>query len=299
MKRCLIRFSVLFIAIAAIWTVSGIAWGEVVLFNDTFDTSVPSGDVNFEIADRTSGTYGGAGGTTYSSLGNAGQINVGEVDSGNEVLRLGGGGGSTYYSGAWLGHNFNGDDSKGGLDITIRANPGVTVAPYYYWMGLTIGDSGVGTNWTWSNRGLFMGMRGGAHLPGEDPISALSPCQMTAKEKGTTITLPNWSSDAAGNQYHTFLFKIRGVGDDNPFDGSGAFNVKLYVDGDTTAVWDYTTTSTSWDNNYIGIMADTSNVNAAKFDSITISNPVPEPSAIALLACGLLGLLAYAWRKRK
>lgn len=27
--------------------------------------------------------------------------------------------------------------------------------------------------------------------------------------------------------------------------------------------------------------------------------PVPEPSTFALLACGLIGLLAYAWRKRK
>ncbi|NLF09686.1 MAG: PEP-CTERM sorting domain-containing protein [Pirellulaceae bacterium] len=27
--------------------------------------------------------------------------------------------------------------------------------------------------------------------------------------------------------------------------------------------------------------------------------PIPEPSTLALLACGLIGLLAYAWRKRK
>ena len=26
---------------------------------------------------------------------------------------------------------------------------------------------------------------------------------------------------------------------------------------------------------------------------------VPEPSTLALLGCGLFGLLAYAWRKRK
>lgn len=33
----------------------------------------------------------------------------------------------------------------------------------------------------------------------------------------------------------------------------------------------------------------------AYFDAV----PVPEPSAVALLTAGLLGLLAYAWRKRK
>ena len=30
-----------------------------------------------------------------------------------------------------------------------------------------------------------------------------------------------------------------------------------------------------------------------------VSTTVPEPSVIVLLATGLLGLLAYAWRKRK
>ena len=30
-----------------------------------------------------------------------------------------------------------------------------------------------------------------------------------------------------------------------------------------------------------------------------IGAPVPEPGTLVLLACGLLGLLAYAWRKRK
>ena len=34
-------------------------------------------------------------------------------------------------------------------------------------------------------------------------------------------------------------------------------------------------------------------------DDFRISQAVPEPSTLALLAAGLVGLLAYAWRKRK
>lgn len=35
------------------------------------------------------------------------------------------------------------------------------------------------------------------------------------------------------------------------------------------------------------------------FDNLDVVAPVPEPSTFALLATGLFGLLAYAWRKRK
>jgi hypothetical protein len=33
--------------------------------------------------------------------------------------------------------------------------------------------------------------------------------------------------------------------------------------------------------------------------ALVLSQPVPEPSTLLLMAAGLLGLLAYAWRKRK
>jgi hypothetical protein len=51
---------------------------------------------------------------------------------------------------------------------------------------------------------------------------------------------------------------------------------------------------------YIGARPDGSMNYAGLLDNVKIEGtPTPEPSAIMLLATGLLGLLAYAWRKRK
>lgn len=46
----------------------------------------------------------------------------------------------------------------------------------------------------------------------------------------------------------------------------------------------------------IGYFVDIRENSSASFDDLRL---IPEPSSLVLLACGLVGLLAYAWRKRK
>ena len=55
-------------------------------------------------------------------------------------------------------------------------------------------------------------------------------------------------------------------------------------------------------SNYFALMRNhlggTEDYMTGAFDNLTLSN-VPEPSALALVVSGLLGLLCYAWRRRK
>lgn len=57
-----------------------------------------------------------------------------------------------------------------------------------------------------------------------------------------------------------------------------------------------------WDDgeaNYIGFGDQPYNTTWTQIDNVAVYGEIPEPSTLALLGCGLLGLLAYAWRKRK
>ena len=80
-----------------------------------------------------------------------------------------------------------------------------------------------------------------------------------------------------------------------------------------TLAWDYSTTLTVGSgagqlnmdlaNNGLEVIlsrSPTGGVSELRFDNLDVTGPpVPEPSTLALLTSGLIGLLAYAWRKRK
>ena len=53
----------------------------------------------------------------------------------------------------------------------------------------------------------------------------------------------------------------------------------------------------NWGNGAIGFGGD--GAHDILLDNVQVGAPVPEPATVVLLVTGLLGLLAYAWRKRK
>lgn len=73
--------------------------------------------------------------------------------------------------------------------------------------------------------------------------------------------------------------------------------VQIDLDPNNATTMSY---SFTWDSSkiYIGFASFVSPDAYSYYDNISVSI-VPEPSTMALLACGLVGLLAYAWRKRR
>ncbi len=81
-------------------------------------------------------------------------------------------------------------------------------------------------------------------------------------------------------------------------DTAGAYTVNLWVGG-TEVVTGYSATGLDAyaSTNYVGVGTNGSGA-ITTWDNLTVTR-VPEPSTCAMLAVGLISLVAYAWRKRR
>lgn len=254
------------------------------LFSDSYNTSVASMDVNFEIDARTGGIYGGAGSIGYNTYAEYGSVlTVGVSESSRTVLEM------NNRQFVWLDHNFNGSDSAGGVNVAFTAkstNPNDDANWYIVGIAGPDGDSLYLNDRPLSN-GLCIIFRGN----GEGVM----------RENNVNKETFTWISGGNDQAYHDFLIEVTGIGDNNPFDGNGAFRVKVYRDGGTTPLINYVSTITGT-NNYIGLehplVIPDGIVYPGYRDSLSITR-IPEPSTLLMLAAGLIGLMAYTWMKRK
>ncbi len=102
-----------------------------------------------------------------------------------------------------------------------------------------------------------------------------------------------WVDDGAGNYQSSVLTSVEGypnLRDVDYHDGSlyvsegkGIYKVDLSEENPTPTLW---VDLSEEEINFPGLLA-------------IRSEPIPEPGALALLVAGLIGLLAYAWRRRK
>ncbi|MBN1394604.1 MAG: PEP-CTERM sorting domain-containing protein [Pirellulales bacterium] len=133
-----------------------------------------------------------------------------------------------------------------------------------------------------------------------------------------TTGASNWTTLMAGagsDQWYTM--ELRVTLNDSSFDSGTTATAEMWwkprdsagplVQADingSLAGLSYTWTWDADGTNYMGFYGYTpaaptnAFTEATLFDNISVSI-VPEPSTFSLLACGLMGLLAYAWRKRK
>jgi hypothetical protein len=92
--------------------------------------------------------------------------------------------------------------------------------------------------------------------------------------------------------------------DSNPASDGPTFASQLYS-GLTASVWTGETLSATYTGDpgkYLALwvrMDDGTLDGGLDAVTLTVTSPSPEPSTIVLLVTGVLGLLAYAWRKRR
>ena len=286
MSRKCFRFVGVVLAAAVFAAIAGVARADTLLFQDTFNNvtdadtyGAPGYGVNEELNQtyRQTGTYAN---TAYTQGAGAYFREV------NNTTLPGAAGKLAMTQSGWVSpnHNFNGTDAAGGLKVSFDLLPGADAAAST--VAVTVGANS-GGSWL-PNQGLslaFIRSYSGYNFNGDVHYYVNGGAENDAHYTDTPTV------------WHNVTLLFTDSVDNKPFNGSGDLHVQGFMDGSTTS---FMTAGLGMDvaNNYITLFGGSSAASWSLFDNLTVSQ-VPEPGVLLLLATGLIGLLAYAWRKRK
>jgi len=284
---CASRFNLRHIsAIAAVgWGIAALPAGASLLFADNFTGTDPTNnaahDPNFNLAGRQSGSLATLPYTT----------NAGNVQVGNDVtLRTPPGPvDGDYLLTAFNGkispnQNFNGALSQGGLQVTFKVSPEVTVNS---------------TNWSEINLGAAAADRLAGVNQGVNHLGILFRANggLQAFDGGTNVAPGGEGSygptNLGGNQNAFYAIRITMTDptDGNPFNGVGQTDVNVYsqfVNSGTTPVFTFSKGGGGYTDNYLTF----SSINIGGFDDLAVTQGVPEPTSLGVCLMGGLAILS-------
>jgi hypothetical protein len=190
------------------------------------------------------------------------------------------------YNGTTQGQTQTGTERWQYMEVTEGTNTGYSLLTW---------DAGEGLWWNPTNQAFIISTPGALLAnPGKNSKAAvaawLSPITGTVD---VSFKITDTHSPGSGNGQTYALFQTGGL---TPLtsgtNAAGGNTGTLSVSGVSVATGDLL---------YFQIGPKDGNYTAdwSQFDTLTVTQAVPEPSTIVLLASGVLGLLAYAWRRRR
>jgi hypothetical protein len=275
------------IAAAAIILTSSSPANATLLFSDNFTVTgtTDAQNLNYNLAGRQSGSVvTGVGGSTVNWLNGAGTTTpdwkvqagfAGTLDGGNSLTMF-------WADTAWHGRTTLDHDFS---NVQSAISVGFDVQP-------------AGWSGGWGASQFQFGVKGGPTLRSvficDGNYQLFAPDGVGGDYQVGSGVYSATAVDTAPAHINV-VFSNAATGG-SPF-GAASVLVQSYSNGSSTPFFSATVAGTPLSSGYVSLES-WEGAQVEFFDNVSVSS-VPEPASMMLLGSGLIGLLAYAWRKRK